>query len=468
MFMNLFKKNSASNVAIMFLIAFFVCNAESKTIIGTATDRSMHVAKEEALRSLASQILTNVNDTSVTYQSDQGQSFYKSTLKIESDIPLFGVENSCEEINALNTCEAMLNGEKVAINYYNQLLSLRQIIDQNNITLKNGLKFEHYSQINKQLALYDQFGKLQLIYNFISDKTYSGLFPKTPSIILEQGLLSLEKNVDSIELAASILTKNIKQENIYIRPPVMTNSNEITPFSESLTDYLNSKTQSVTNLEHAKYIFSGEYVIHDKGIRVSYTLSDLFGQSLSTHIVQLKPKSYAHLRINPLVNEFDLLLNSSRYQHSNNLRVSLQTNKGKKALHFNSGEKVKLQVKTNKPSFLYAVGYIKTEEAELSYLIPLNDGKTDQKFIYEITKSRLNQWIELSNFKITPPFGVESIQVFASKKSLKGALPRYQNDVVPGYAVISDDLISGINLSRSQLSQPNQFSEAALLFTTSK
>ncbi len=131
-------------------------------------------------------------------------------------------------------------------------------------------------------------------------------------------------------------------------------------------------------------------------------------------------------------------------------------------------------LKVNKPGYFFVAGHIKNEENELSYLLDLADAPDDRRFVYFVNADEVNKWVSLGNFVVHPPYGIESLQVLASRNDLVDRLPAYTYDPDSEYYVLSGNIENSVaktrGLKRKKLDTNNvePTSEAVLLFTTRK
>jgi len=128
-------------------------------------------------------------------------------------------------------------------------------------------------------------------------------------------------------------------------------------------------------------------------------------------------------------------------------------------------------IKLNKQGYFYIVGYTHNSEGEFSYLLDLNDTKGKRRFIFFVNADEMNKWISLGKFKISAPFGIESLQVIASDKDLLSNLPKYKFDTKMEYYIISRDNKNAVVQTRAlkrprKKNKKQKFAEAVLMFTT--
>jgi len=158
------------------------------------------------------------------------------------------------------------------------------------------------------------------------------------------------------------------------------------------------------------------------------------------------------------------------FASSSSLKVSLNSNRGSENLLFKDGEDVELFVKLNKMGYFYIVGYTQTKKGKMSYLLELQEGSGNSRFVKFINADDASRWMSLGEFSVKKTYGVESIQVIASNKKIK-TLPAVQYDEDSGYYVISNNIEKALSQTRGikkKKSKKTEFSEDVMSFTTMK
>jgi len=120
--------------------------------------------------------------------------------------------------------------------------------------------------------------------------------------------------------------------------------------------------------------------------------------------------------------------------------------------------------------YIYIVGYTQTEDEKLSYLLELQEGRGDSKFVKFINADDASRWMSLGEFSVEKPFGVESLQVIASNRDIT-TLPSTYYDENSGYYVVSKDIKKALSQTRGlkkKKGKKAEFSEDVMSFTTMK
>ena len=109
---------------------------------------------------------------------------------------------------------------------------------------------------------------------------------------------------------------------------------------------------------------------------------------------------------------------------SNQFRAELKTLHGSETLYYKAGDNLRLLVRLNQAGYYYIVGHVLREGEQFSYLLALNEGRGDDKFVRYIAQDQANKYIEIAEFLVSPPYGAEHLQLVASNKIFT-QLPRY-------------------------------------------
>lgn len=439
-------------------------------IAGEGHGKNIEKARNDALSTLAKNIYVMVESKTFHYQSSKGEDEFHVESKHVTSVPLLRAKFSCNEDSANYLCVATLDS-KISLQAYEQKIT--EIVNNINANyaklsfIEKNKKGELLLDINAQ---YIQYQKLLLVGNILSQWKLSFPKPKPTAQKISSLITEQVSSIKSLKMAAKFLTKDITQTDIYVKPVTLKSSTEITPFASALAQEVKSNLHTVRFPRNANYILEGGYIENTDSIQVSYSLSDRFGDTLKSVVVNLQPQSYKNYRTKPLAPDFDQLLHNG-YAVSSKFKVHLVTNKGMRDLVFQSGETVKLLMKMNRSGYFYLVGHTKNRESEQSYLLELGNGIGDRRFISYVNADDVNKWISLGKFEVDEPFGIESLQLMASTGDAYGKLPSYQYESNGGYYVISNNIKKGIRKTRGlkKMKEKNMsFAESVLLFTTEK
>jgi len=451
-----------------------VLNLGATDFTGTGFGESIAEAKSEALSDLSQSIKAEVRSSFENHKFEQKEgnsgSFSKSSVKVSSNLPIIGAEfelfDNTDNIEAL----VKLDPSKASVLYATKLQELLVEIDSLALEV-DGKK----SNVQKQKLLALLLNKLNEFSRYQSVAIVVGVEPmQQPRINIGQvqgQLVSLENDIDSLEMAGDILAKPFtKFDKIYIYPAKTSQSHEVTPFANALKMQLSSKLKTVALPADASYWLIGEYTQMKEGIVLSYALVDTAKrEDIEASVLSLPSKAYKGLRTKPQSISFDKLLHTGIVV-SDKLRVSINTNKGNDELLFRSKEEIKLMVKMTKMGYFYVVGYTQTKSGKHAYLLELEEAPSDAKFIKFVNADDTNKWLELGSFVVEAPYGVESLQVIASNHKFT-SLPQYHYDEESEYYLIGKDVKEGLVKTRGlHKKKPKNKetikSEAVLMFTT--
>jgi hypothetical protein len=282
---------------------------------------------------------------------------------------------------------------------------------------------------------------------------------------IESQLRSLNRVIDSYEKAAKTLTKAITKDGVYVYPAKLNGSGGVSEFAEQLSYSMRTSlgSKSVVDPLRASYFLLGEYTLKDdgkSGIYVTYRLEDVYGNVISTSLVELLPSVYEGQRFIPIAYDFQKQLERGD-SIDTGFTADIRINGQKDYLTFHSGDNLTIEVKTSAPCYFYVVGYVFNDLGEkFSYLFPLKfDAVGKDMFVYRVSPEDVNKWIIINPtyagkvlpIEVIEPFGVEMLQVYASTEK------EYQKflDTVPGfretkdYYMVSENPEEGLMITRA-------------------
>lgn len=441
-------------------------------VSGVGVGKTEQVAKKEALvdlgRNIKSEVRSNFEEKiEVIGDDDEGKTKLLSNTKISSNLPILGVEFNNLFVDEGAKIEAYLSPTRVTKLYKQKLKNLKTEINSSIAEIKkadsNTLKLKLYEELYSLLKDYDRYESVAIILDIkLKDR------PNITKVKVKSEMLKLNLNIDSLQMATQLLAKEFKEKGIFIYPPLLQNNTTVAQFGSVFMQELKGKLKTTTKLKDASYIFVGEYTLTKKSMILNYTLIESkSNKTIKSKTLTISKKAYKDLELKPKGIDFASLLNAGVII-SSNLKVSLNTNKGDENLLFKKGEDIELFVKLNKKGYIYIVGYTQNKEKKISYLLDLNDGDGDSKFVKFINADDSSRWISLGAFTIAPPYGVESLQVIASNKKMKN-LPSTKYDEDSGYYIISKNIKKVVVATRGikrKKSKKVEISEDVLNFTT--
>lgn len=465
-------------VAIFVLLSFSLLSAHSEVnamqLAGEGYGKTEKEAKHAALADLSTSIEANVQSEfkqilKVVGHGDKEQieEASQNLIQVKSQLPILGAKFTLLPAKKEILAKAILDSTTALVLYEAKLKDLIKEADHYNFKLEKGRSSgREYDTLLDLLALTQRFYKYKIVAVMLGSRKIPE-FSFTEAEVRER-MRSLEVMATSIDLAARLLTKGIDEKGIYVYPPTTRGSHEITQFASVVKQNLVPYLKTVSTPGSASYFMTGEYEIAKDGIELVYYLSDKKFNTIGARIVTFAPKSYAPYEVEPKTVDFDKLLYNG-YVISSDLRVDLSTGIGRNNLLFGKGETVKLLVKMNRPGYFYMTGHVNKEKAKYSYLIDLQGGTGNRKFIYYVNADDANKWINLGEFETVAPFGVESLQIIASSGDLLSQIPSSNFDNKNELYIIANDPVEGVLRTRA-LKKKNDHktgsAEAVLMFTT--
>ncbi|NPA59173.1 MAG: DUF4384 domain-containing protein [Epsilonproteobacteria bacterium] len=453
---------------ILLLLILCIKLLSADVLEGVGYAQNMQEAKKEALADISQVIKSEVRSNFESF-ANNNISHASSHIKISSNLPILGAEfNYIDRVLEVEA-HVKLTPKKVKKLYvkkieslYKQLDTLKQELQK---TDKSSLKLKLYEEIFSLLGEYERYASVAMILGADTKE------PPLNKADVKIALAKLTTDINSLEIASRVLEQSFKNyKNIYLYPPMLQNTTTASEFSSVFLQKLKPKLHLSLSLKKASYIMTGEYILTDKTIVLNYQLLSVKNHSIKkSKTITINKKAYKNLKTKPKNIDFDALLNSGIII-SDNLKVSLKSNKGSEGLLFRSGEDVELFIKLNKMGYVYIVGYTQTGNGKFSYLLELNEGDGDSRFVKFINADDANHWISLGKFSVEKPFGVESLQTIASNKKIS-SLPNAIYDTNSGYYIISKNIKKALVKTRGlkkKKSHKAEFSEAVLSFTTVK
>ncbi len=447
----------------------------STEFIGVGIADHRNSATELAFADLAQQLFVKVETDSQSYRNNKGVTNFQVETRTSSDIPLLGVRTSCVEHHQGYRCEAALDPVSAGSSYQQQLNSISGEILRlegqfESVAASDSGRIAILLSLLKYQAEFSRYAAVAMQFGVDISQSDRGL-EREDSLMRE--LISLRRNAMSVEAAASLILSDMGVKQAEVLPPFPEKSREVTPFGQAVQRELLSQMVPGAAPSETGARLSGTYTVSDTGVDLNYVLRSKSGELLARSIVRLNPRAYRDYRVDPVHLDFDTLLHKG-YVVSKDFSVLIATNKGSRDLLFTRGEELELLVKLNKPGYFYLVGHSASSGREMSYIVDLQDGLGERKFIRYVNADDANKWISIGEFEVVPPFGLESIQVIAGSEDLSGSLPAYRYDAKLGYYVVSDEIADGLQKARATRSLRRkkaasmEDAEAVLMFSTSE
>ena len=404
-------------------------SAVAERLSGSGFGTTREEAKKEALSDLAQTIKVEVKSEfkQVVTQNNKGVDEFKTkAIHLKSTLPVLGAEYNELSSKEGYITDAVLYFSRVKL-YELELQKVTGLISDNlqkySLATTNSGKTAYLKSI---LTYIDQYYK----YRFVAEIMQGKNIPKIDitETEIKNRLTKLEQKADTIDFGAKMMARNFQMERIYIYPPTVENSSEITQFGSSVTDFLSKYLNTVSTPSKARHLLSGEYRIlqNKKGIELTCRLLDESGNTIRTAMAFFLPSAYKGYEVNPVAPDFEKLLQSG-YMVAGDFKAHIKTEKGRRDLLYKKGDTVRLFVKMNKPGYFYCIVH-SLKRDKYSYLVHLNNAPSNRKFVYYISGDYVNKWVGLGDFSVVAPFGVETLNLFASTEDLIDAVPENFQD----------------------------------------
>lgn len=194
-------------------------------------------------------------------------------------------------------------------------------------------------------------------------------------------------------------------------------------------------------------LLTGDYSVEPQGdILLRYRLNSTKSGLINAIFFRIPRSVVGPIRINPLDLAFEQQINQNILPNQS-FRASLTTNRGQRNLLVYEHEILEIKVKLSQPGFFYLVGHVIQPSQQYAYLVQLNSHEiadtpasgipSHSPFVKRITPSEANTWISIGRFTVSPPFGVEHLQLVAADYDLKEHLPPTRWDETLGYYLIT-------------------------------
>lgn len=461
---------------IIMILSITFSNAFCERLSGSGFGKTREEARKEALADLVQTIMVEVKSefkSVVTQKNVSLDEMKTKAIHLKSDLPVLGAEYEDLVSREGYMSEAVLPFSKVRL-YELELKKIAGMISRETGGFKKaGSASGKIAFLKSILAKIDQFYKYSIVARLMHSRNIPEISVTATEI--KNLIKKLEKEADTIDFGIRLLAGNISGTGIYIYPPTTENSREITQFAGSVRDTLSKYLQTVSVPEKASYYLAGEYRILKKGIELTVHLLDKKGNTMQTEMAFFKPSAYRGYRIKPVAPDFEKLLQSG-HVISGDFRADIKTEKGRRDLLYKNGEMMRLFVKMNRLGYFYFMVHNLKHE-KYSYLVNFTDDPGNRKFVYYISGDYVNKWVELGEFKIVSPFGVETLQLFASTKEIVDSIPASFKDKKTGlYKLGTKDSKTGpdettpskalISTRGLMLKRKSETAEASLVFTS--
>lgn len=426
-------------------------------------------AKKTALDDLSHNISVVVQSDYNSYISKDDKNNYNKQINklvsIKSELPILGAKYNYEQPSQMMT--VTLQSDVALKLYTTKLNEFRNEIDtllkKIETSKSNDEKYSLYELVLNLLNSYEKHEIVALMLGYEKKEPLS-----ISSTTIQAKMIELSKNIDSLDLATSLLAKKFQEKNIFVYPLSTSGSKEITPFSSTLKNFLSSKLSTTSLPTQANYYLSGNYELAKDGLFLTYNLLDKSNNTLKSSSLFLPNKAYKNLEAKPKNLTFDEEVELNNNTLKSDLKVELTLKEyGNKQVLLKSGDEVSLVAKSNRQAYIYLIGHTLHENEKFSYLVELQEANGDERFLYTLGAADVNKPIPLPlSFTVSEPYGYENIQMFASTS--KPELPTCK--MRDGLCVIGDQpkIVVAKTRALKAKKQDEMKAEASLSFTTTQ
>ncbi len=420
------------------LFIFLALSLHSAPLEFKAFGTTEREAKENALSDLSSYLSVKVESDYNSYIDSTGTDDASQHLHISSNLPLGGARVSVEKIGRDYQAVASLDPSFSLKFYESTLKTLKIQIDglATKLPSQNGELKEQTLELLNPLVI--DYAKYLAVYKLLGGPDL--IEPSITSAEITSQLAGLNNEVNTIDMAIKRLTKDLKVSQVYISPVTPDSSHIPTPFSGVLQDKLLAHLHGITNQNEAKELLTGRYRTDDHGMQLTIFITNAIdGKTLDTRTIRLLPEAYNTYTYQSVDSDFDKAMASGTAVDSS-FHAILSTNKGSSDLLFKAKDEIKIGVKVNKPGYFYIVAHVKNSKEEMSYLLPIYDNANgNDRYIRYVPANEVNRDINLGEFTVEPPYGLESLQLIASTMPIT-KLP--ETTIKDDYAVLEESNIS--------------------------
>lgn len=424
-------------------------------------------ARSDALANLSIQLYVRVEAKVSDLLMEENYEVFQRTVKevtTSSNLPILGVvyheeKHTKKEYRAI----AMLEPQRALPLYSQKLSALHDRLMEASVYLEASgdasLRFQKLLQARQDLEEFD-------IYRFIYLALGGEVNISAPITVqaLDEALHELTSVFSDLDLGLRLNVNDFAAyENIYVFYPSVYPSEETTELARAVHDRLQGLVLSCESPQNASWFLRSSYEILTDRIDLHLRLTDRQGSAVKSAQISFSPQAYQAYQYEPRTMDLAKLMDMGELV-SNKLNIKLRGSNGTSQLYFTEGQKVQLEIKANLPCDYYIVVHANTAWGIYSYVLELGRDPVGR-----ISSDLCNRWVQLPEFEVTEPFGVETLHVIASTGSLQGSVPPYRRD---DYKLlrISDDprdavaLTRGLALARKEVEN----AEASLTLTTSK
>lgn len=221
-------------------------------------------------------------------------------------------------------------------------------------------------------------------------------------------------------------------KSLKVYPARPRHSAQITPLGGVLKAALSAHF-TTTNLSADSFLHGDYEILSNGDIYLTYYLVDKFNGVQRLAGARIGKRFIKSFRVKPLDGAVDQTLHVNADTQSK-FSSQLFTQNGAKDLQFQPGDIVKLVARVSQPGYFYIIGHVVQPKNEYSYLLEFPN--QHHPFFYKVTKDMVDKDIELGEFTVEPPFGIEHLQLVSINKKVPGILPKTTWNDLFGYYML--------------------------------
>ncbi|MDI9529540.1 MAG: hypothetical protein QM233_06390 [Candidatus Cloacimonadota bacterium] len=424
-------------------------------------------ARSDALANLSQLLYVRVDARVTDLLREENSKVFERTVKevsTSSNLPILGAIFNVEKHKKKEYRVTVALDPQRSLPLYSQKLGelygrLADACDYLEASGDASLRFQKLLQARRDLEEFDLY---RFIYLTLGGKPQAD--PPITGQLLDKALHELTSVFSDLDLGLKLGGEAFSEyEMIYVFYPSVYPSDETTGFARAVRDRLQGLLSSCERPESAAWYLRSSYEIQTDRIDLHLRLTDKNGSVVRSALISFGPPAYGAYEYEPRTLDLAKLMDMGELV-SNDLTVKLRGADGTNQLFFTEGQTVQLQIKANLPCNYYIIAHANTGWGIYSYVLDLGSDPVSR-----ISADLCNRWVQLPEFEVTEPFGVETLQVIASTGSLQGSIPPYRKDNY-GLLHISNDPRDAVSLTRGLILSRKEVetTETSLTITTSK
>jgi hypothetical protein len=192
----------------------------------------------------------------------------------------------------------------------------------------------------------------------------------------------------------------------------------------------------------------GKYTRKTDSVLLQYRLLDSETGKAKTVFLKIPDRLLAGIRTTPIHRAFDQQLHQN-ILGDEEFQVQVESSRGNRNILIYEKENISLKLRASQSAWFYIVGHVIHMNQQYSYLVELDP--RNATFVGRIGADQVNRWVEIGEFTIEPPLGVEHLQLVAASYDLSDSLPPTRWDEKLGYHVIrgsENDALAGLQTVR--------------------